>query len=366
VTRSVVVGASQLQRISVLAVGLTDTANDALAALLKPFEFQPRYAGDSAEAWSAIESSRPRLAIVAASMPGAASFLSSCADRVELPCVVLCRPEVDRKLLVDLLEAGALDALGCQTLEASPSHELAEARGTFLDTLRDASSARIAARSHGSSTLHPLGSELLPTPHAARPGHELPTLIAVAGATGGVDALRVLLSGLPEDAPGIVVAQHGTHAFVEAARHSLANASRLRVRVARHGDRVESGLVLLAPGNRHIRAIRRGTGYRVSISDGPLVARHRPSADVLLQSAAEAAGSAAIGVILSGAGQDGCDGARFLKRSLAATFAQDETTSIAFGMPRAAIACGAIDEIAAPGYLSALILRRAASPRGRS
>jgi two-component system, chemotaxis family, protein-glutamate methylesterase/glutaminase len=363
-------GASQLQQISVLAVGLARPADAALAALLKPFEFQPRFAADSAEAWRAIESLRPRLAIVGANMPGATSFLASCAERLELPCVVLCRPEVDRKLLVDLLEAGALDALGCQTLEASPSHELAEARGTFLDTLRDASRARIAARSPGSSTLHPLGSELLSTPRATRHGHghghELPTLIAVAAATGGVDALRVLLSGLPEDAPGLVVAQHGTHAFVEAARHSLAKACRLRVRVARHGDRVEPGLALLAPGNRHMRAIRRGTGYRVSIIDGPLVARHRPSADVLLQSAAEAAGSAAIGVILSGAGQDGCDGARSLKRSLAATFAQDEMTSLAFGMPSAAIACGAIDEIAAHVHLPALLLRRAASPRGRS
>jgi two-component system chemotaxis response regulator CheB len=109
--------------------------------------------------------------------------------------------------------------------------------------------------------------------------------------------------------------------------------------------------------------VRRGNGYRVSVNNGPLVMRHRPSADVLLQSASEAAGSAAIGVILSGSGQDGAAGATLLKRALGVTFAQDESTSIAFDMPRAAIECGVVDAVVAHRHLPALLMDRVWSAR---
>jgi len=232
--------------------------------------------------------------------------------------------------------------------------------------LRDASSARLRARRLRPDAQRSLSGELFLGARVPQAGHELPALVALAGATGGIDALRVVLAGLPDDAPGLVVAQHGSQAYIEAGRAELASASRMRVRVARHGDRVEPGLVLLAPGDRHMRTVRRGSGYRVSISDGPLVARHRPSADVLFQSAAEAAGNATIGVILSGTGQDGCEGAASLKRCLGATFAQDATTSVAFGMPNAAVARGVIDVVAAHTHLPALLMQRAVGPRGRA
>ena len=359
-------GAPGQAPISILAVGLAERTGAALGQLLKPFEFRLRFADDSQHTWALVEIERPELLVVDASMPHAASLLRTSDERLGLPSVVLCRRDVDRPLLVELLAAGALDALPSDLLEASPSRELPDARGVFLDALRDASAARLHARRLGTAARRSLSGELFLGVRVPGAGQELPTLVAVAGATGALDALRFMLAGLPDDAPGLIVAQHGSHAFVEAARAELAGACRVRVRVARHGDRVEPGLVLLAPGGRHMRAVRRGSGYRVSISDGPLVARHRPSADVLLQSASEAAGNATIGVILSGTGQDGCDGAAAVKRCRGAMFAQDAATSIAFGMPGAAVARGVVDVSAAHTHLPALLMQRAIGPRGRA
>jgi two-component system, chemotaxis family, protein-glutamate methylesterase/glutaminase len=358
--------AHRAEALSVLAVGVTDSRAAALVALLEPPEFRLHFASGLAQAQSLLEARRPRLLLVDAALPDAAALLRTSSDRFEVPSVVTCRPDTDRALLSELVAAGALNVVLSQDSVLGSSHELAEAQSIFRETLRDASTARLAARQLAAVTLRPLNRESTPSPRAPRVSRELPTLIAVGSATGGIDALCVLLAGLPEDAPGLVIAQHGSRAFIEAAQTCLARASHLQVRVAEHGDKVEPGLALLAPGDRHLRTVRRGAGYRVSISDGPLVARRRPSADVLLQSVAEAAGSAAIGVILSGAGQDGCEGATALKRSMAATFAQDEATSIATGMPSAAIARGVIDVVAPHVHLPALLLRRAAGPRGRS
>jgi two-component system chemotaxis response regulator CheB len=312
-----------------------------------------------------LEDRRPRLLLVDAALPEAAALLRSSSERLELPSVVTCRSEADRTLLSALLDAGALDVAVYPTSDGISSRELVEAESIFRETLRDASSARLAARQVAPAALRQWHRDSPLPPRARRGSLELPTLIAMGCATGGLDALGVLLAGLPEDAPGMIIAQHGSPSFIEAARASLASVSRVLVRVAEHGERVEPGLALLAPGDRHLRAVRRGSGYRVSISDGPLVARRRPSTDVLLQSAAEAAGGAAIGVILSGTGTDGCEGAASLKRSMAATFAQDEATSIAPGMPSAAIARGVVDVVAPHVHLPALIVRRATAPRGR-
>jgi len=131
------------------------------------------------------------------------------------------------------------------------------------------------------------------------------------------------------------------------------------VKEAATGDRVRPGCVLIAPGNRHTTIVRNGAQYAVNIVDGPLVSRHRPSVDVLFRSVAQAAGSNAVGVLMTGMGVDGAEGLLEMKRAGAATIAQDEATSVVWGMPKAAIDRGAVDDVLPLSRIAAAILAKA-------
>jgi two-component system, chemotaxis family, protein-glutamate methylesterase/glutaminase len=183
-------------------------------------------------------------------------------------------------------------------------------------------------------------------------------VVAVGTSTGGTEALRVLLMALPLDAPGFVVVQHMPEVFTANFAERLNQLCAVDVREARDGDRVRPGLVLIAPGNRHTMIDRNGAQYVVRVVDGPLVARHRPSVDVLFRSVAQAAGPNAVGVIMTGMGDDGADGLLEMKKAGAATIAQDEATSVVFGMPKVAIDRGAVDEILPLQRITQAILSR--------
>src|SRR6185312_9730724 len=170
-------------------------------------------------------------------------------------------------------------------------------------------------------------------------------IVAVGASTGGTDALRALLVPLPEDVCGVVVVQHMPSPFTAAFARRLDQECRIEVREARHGDRVQLGCALIAPGDRHVVVVGDAAGYRVELSDGPLVSRHRPSVDVLFRSVAVAAGAHALGVLLTGMGDDGAAGMVELKQAGAATVAQNEATSVVFGMPKEAIRRGAVDRV---------------------
>jgi two-component system chemotaxis response regulator CheB len=150
---------------------------------------------------------------------------------------------------------------------------------------------------------------------------------------------------MPPDAPGIVVVQHMPEVFTAAFAERLNRISQIEVKEAEHGDRIAMGRALIAPGNRHMSVRRRGAQILAEISEGPLVSRHRPSVDVLFRSVANAAGADALGIILTGMGNDGAQGLLEMKNSGAETVAQDEASCVVFGMPKAAIACGAVDVI---------------------
>jgi two-component system chemotaxis response regulator CheB len=134
------------------------------------------------------------------------------------------------------------------------------------------------------------------------------------------------------------------------------------VKEAEHGDRVVPGRALIAPGNRHLRLRRAGRESYVELFDGPLVSRHRPSVDVLFRSVAEASGPAAVGVLLTGMGDDGADGLLDMRRAGASTLAQDERSSVVFGMPKEASARGAVEEVVSLRHIAARMLVRAAEP----
>jgi two-component system chemotaxis response regulator CheB len=170
-------------------------------------------------------------------------------------------------------------------------------------------------------------------------------IIVVGSSTGGTDALRVFLSQMPADAPPILIAQHMPESFVPSFAERLDGLCRLRVKLAEQGEDVRGGTVYLSPGSAHLQIARQGTGYRIRLDDGPPVNFHRPSVEMLFRSAARELGAHALGVMLTGMGKDGAAAMLEMKRAGAINLAQDEASCVVFGMPRAAIELGAVDEV---------------------
>jgi two-component system, chemotaxis family, protein-glutamate methylesterase/glutaminase len=185
--------------------------------------------------------------------------------------------------------------------------------------------------------------------------------LAVIGAsTGGTIAIREVLTALPADAPGMVIVQHMPEKFTTSFAAALDRECRITVKEAENNDTVMRGTALIAPGGRHTLLKRSGARYYVEVRDGPLVCRHRPSVDVLFRSAARYAGSNAVGVIMTGMGDDGARGLLEMHEANAKTLAQDEQSSVVFGMPNEAIKLGAADRIVPLNAIANEILRACA------
>jgi two-component system chemotaxis response regulator CheB len=269
------------------------------------------------------------------------TFLRKLMKQHPLP-VVLCTSVADRA--VTALEMGALEVI------AKPDwrdpEKMASWSGSLLESVRNAARAgRIPFKED-----RPTGTEGKQTADAILPRHAYShraglgeKMIAVGVSTGGVQTVQRLLTGFPADAPGIVIAQHMPADFLPAFAHRLNQDPNIAMEVvlAKHHDVIRSGRVLVIPGNIHGIVRRTGAGYRVELLEGPPVNRHWPSVDVLFRSTAQAAGPNAAGVILTGMGADGASGLLEMREAGAVTIAQDEATSIVFGMPREAIRKGA-------------------------
>jgi len=182
-------------------------------------------------------------------------------------------------------------------------------------------------------------------------------IIAIGTSTGGTQALEVVLTGLPRTAPGIVVVQHMPEKFTASFAARLNSLCQIEVREAQNNDRVVPGRALIAPGGRHMLLKRSGAQYYVEVVDGPLVNRHRPSVDVLFRSVAKFAGKNAMGVIMTGMGDDGARGLKEMHDAGAHTVAQDEASSVVYGMPKEAVKLGAADRSLALGQISGEIVR---------
>lgn len=182
----------------------------------------------------------------------------------------------------------------------------------------------------------PTGSEVIETTEK---------IIVVGASTGGTEALRIFLEAMPINSPGIVIVQHMPEHFTAAFAKRLDGLCNITVKEAENNDSVLRGRALIAPGNKHSLLKRSGARYYVEVKDGPLVSRHRPSVDVLFRSAARYAGKNAVGVIMTGMGDDGSRGMLELRESGAYNIAQDEKSSVVFGMPNEAIKRGAVNEV---------------------
>lgn len=181
-------------------------------------------------------------------------------------------------------------------------------------------------------------------------------IVAIGASTGGTRAIETVLSGLPATTPGTVIAQHMPEAFTAGFAQRLNEISQMEVREARDNDHVIPGVALVAPGNRHMVLRRSGGSYLVKIKNGPLVHYQRPSVDVLFRSVSKSAGKNAVGAILTGMGADGAKGLLEMKENGAYTIAQDEATSIVFGMPKEAIQIGAVDKVVPLPDISASVI----------
>ena len=182
-------------------------------------------------------------------------------------------------------------------------------------------------------------------------------VVAIGTSTGGTQALEAVLTALPRVCPGIVIVQHMPEKFTEAFANRLNGLCQLEVREAKAGDRVMPGRALIAPGGRHMLLKRSGAQYHVDVIDGPLVSRHRPSVDVLFRSVAKCAGKNALGIIMTGMGDDGAHGLKELHDMGARTLAQDEASCVVYGMPKEAVKLGAVDRILPLGEIHQEIIK---------
>lgn len=170
-------------------------------------------------------------------------------------------------------------------------------------------------------------------------------IVAIGTSTGGTQALEAVLTKLPISVSGMVIVQHMPEKFTAMFAERLNNICNIQVREAKDGDRVLPGLALIAPGGRHMMLKRSAGQYFVVVADGPVVNRHKPSVDVLFRSVAQIAGHNALGIIMTGMGDDGARGMKEMHDAGAQTLAEDESTCVVFGMPKVAIDLGGVDKI---------------------
>ncbi len=304
-------------------------------------------APDPISAWRKIKDMEVDVLTLDVEMPrmDGLTFLDKLMQNRPMPVVMVSSlTERGCNTTIRALELGAVDFVTTPKLDLAP---WTSAPGDEIILKATAAArARVSRRAHtssGGASLAPRAAEV--QWKGASFAEATHRVVCVGASTGGTEALRVLLTALPADAPGIVIVQHMPEKFTKSFADRLNELCRIQVREAQDGDRVMPGLALIAPGSKHMRIRRSGAEYRVEVVVEDPVNRHRPSVDVLFESAARALGPNAVAVMLTGMGNDGARGMKLMHDAGARTIAQDEATCVVFGMPREAIATGAVEQI---------------------
>jgi two-component system chemotaxis response regulator CheB len=256
------------------------------------------------------------------------------------------------------LERGAVEIITKPKLGSKEFFE--ESRVRICDVVKSAARARMAHRPVAAAVkVAPklTADAVLAKPVSNAMIQTTEKVVAVGASTGGTEALREFLQAMPLDAPGIVIVQHMPAEFTARFAERLNTMCRITVKEAEENDSVIRGQALIAPGNQHVLLKRSGARYFVELRDGPLVSRHRPSVDVLFRSAARYAGRNAVGVIMTGMGDDGAKGMLEMKQAKAFNIAQDEASCVVFGMPAEAIKIGAVDRVMPLGQIASEVVR---------
>jgi two-component system chemotaxis response regulator CheB len=272
------------------------------------------------------------------------TFLQKIMSQHPIP-VVICSSlaEQGAESALKALEYGAVEIIAKPRLGSKQFLE--ESRELVCDAVKAAARAQVRVHRPSRVVEPKLTADAILSPASHAMAETTEKVVAIGASTGGTEALKTLLEALPADAPGIVIVQHMPELFTRAFANRLNGLCKISVKEAETNDTVLRGRALIAPGNHHLLLKRSGARYYVEIKEGPLVCRHRPSVDVLFRSAARYAGKNAVGVILTGMGDDGANGMLEMKQAGAVTIAQDEATCVVFGMPNEAIKRSAVDKI---------------------
>ncbi|MEO5373546.1 MAG: chemotaxis response regulator protein-glutamate methylesterase [Alphaproteobacteria bacterium] len=309
-------------------------------------------ASDPYVAASLIQKEVPDVIVLDVEMPrmDGITFLRKIMQQRPMP-VVICSSltEEGSETLMQALEAGAVEVILKPKLGSRQF--LLESRIRICDAVKAAAVARLRPLAPVSELVRKprvvtkkLSADVILPPPDARTSSLTRTtekVVCVGASTGGTESLRILLEALPADAPGMAIVQHMPEHFTTAFAKRLDSLCAMTVKEASNGDSILRGHVLIAPGNHHMLVKRSGARYFVEVRDGPLVSRHRPSVDVLFRSAARHAGANAMGILMTGMGDDGARGLLEMLQAGAQTIAEDESSCVVFGMPREAIKLGA-------------------------
>lgn len=350
---------SPLTPLKVLVVDDSATVRQVLAAVLsEKHGFRVTVAADPLIAMEKMKKSLPDVILLDLEMPrmDGMTFLRKLMGENPLPVVIcsgLTGPNTDAAIRA--LENGAVDIITKPKIGIRGFLE--ESALLLEDTVRAAAAARLrrsrrrqdspasAKRAEGNASL-------------VCPSKQSGKIIAIGASTGGTEALLHLFERMPQDCPGMVAVQHMPEGFTAAFARRLNDNCAIEVREAADGDQLVPGRAYIAPGNRHTYVRRMGPTYFLEVREGALVSRHRPSVNVLFRSAAQAAGPNAVGILLTGMGDDGADGLLEMRRANAFTIAQNEATCVVFGMPREAILLGAAEEVLPLHRIAEAMLRR--------
>ncbi len=288
------------------------------------------------------------------------TFLQKLMSQHPIP-VVMCSSlaESGSETALKALEYGAVDIITKPKLGTKQFIE--ESRVRICDAIKGAAAARLepmrAMRTMKEISPKYTADVIMEKPNTKAMIQTTEKVVVVGASTGGTEALKVFLEMLPEDTPGIVIVQHMPENFTAAFAKRLDATCRVTVKEAQDNDTIVRGRALIAPGNHHALLKRSGARYYAEIKDGPLVSRHRPSVDVLFRSAARYAGRNAVGVIMTGMGDDGARGMREMYDAGAITIAQDEATCVVYGMPCEAVKQGGVHKITPLQHIAAEVLR---------
>lgn len=299
-------------------------------------------APDPLFAFQKLRTLRPDVLVVDVEMPrmDGVTFLRQLMQDDPIATIVFSSlAEQGSAIALDAMDAGAV-AILCKP-GAGVGQFIQEQRTQLVQTVRQAAASRlrrVACPTRGArSGVSPLASTAL--------SRTTDAIVAIGTSTGGTRALEYLLKRMPKDCTGLVIVQHMPANFTRQFAQRLDAACAIEVREAQDGDRVLPGRALIAPGGLHLSVRRNGAQYQVMVQDGPPVSRHKPSVDVLFRSLAKAAGRNALGVIMTGMGDDGARGLKAMRDAGASTLAQDEESCVVFGMPKEAIRLGGVEQI---------------------
>jgi two-component system chemotaxis response regulator CheB len=359
-----------MKKINVMVVDDSAVVRQVVTALLnRTPDIQVTYAvADPILAMERMKSAWPDVIVLDVEMPrmDGITFLRKIMGERPTP-VVICSTLTAKaaRTTMEAMAAGAVSIITKPKLELKQF--LNDSADELVAAVRAAACAnvrRLAARA-AAPPVQPVtkltADAILPAANTRAMVQTTERVVAIGTSTGGTQALELVLTSLPRVSPGIVIVQHMPEKFTAAFAERLNSVCAISVKEAQTGDRVAPGRALIAPGGKHMLLRRNGAQYFVEVVDGPLVNRHRPSVDVLFRSVARCAGANALGVIMTGMGDDGAAGLLEMRKAGAYTVAQDEASCVVYGMPKEAVKRGAVERTVALELIGREIVQQLSS-----